>query len=240
MSGSPPAKLTGAESVDGGWLIAADAPLVNAGFVVTGSAGTLAEASLGKSLRSVFRLGVPAKQIELHGLPEGWRELARRAGDDSAVLLRAGEPAPALPEPEPYWNWTSLACGGVCLFAYFVYVIFFFGVSGGPNKGEAPFMASLMHLGAFLMLGWGLERIWFWAYLALVVAAIALGMWALNLRVWSEPRRTWLGRGMMLALHGGCAAIILLGPGYAPSLRWAGHGALRADTRVHRSAARSS
>lgn len=84
------------------------------------------------------------------------------------------------------------------------------GVTGGPNKGEHPFMVNLLHLG---IAGFWATRGWpagdRWTYLGLVGAGVLLGVAAMPWRVEDDPRKVWAGRVAMVALYLGLLAILI-------------------------------
>jgi hypothetical protein len=81
------------------------------------------------------------------------------------------------------------------------------GISGGPNKGEHPFLVTVLHLLCFLVLA----RRWPWGpwglYLALLGVALAASVAAIGLASGRRPARVWAMRAFLLALHGALFAV---------------------------------
>lgn len=80
------------------------------------------------------------------------------------------------------------------------------GVSGGPNHGEHPFLVTVLHLIGFFVLarGWPWGR---WGlYLGLLLATLALAVYAMSL-LGAPARRIWAVRAVMAALHAAMFAV---------------------------------
>lgn len=84
------------------------------------------------------------------------------------------------------------------------------GVTGGPNKGEHPFLVSVIHLILFFVLARGWARGPWWGYLGLLALTIAASLWAMRLAGRTGPK-VWFGRGLILMPHAGLFAIAAFG-----------------------------
>jgi len=151
---------------------------------------------------------VSENYVELLNLPLGWQKIEAPGPDKKSLLvLDRGQPLAPLPKPDrnDFWlmrhPWLSL---------FFVllgfYAVFAIGLSGGPNHGEHPFILNVCHLVGFLILSRAWNSDYYYTYLTIIVLALALSIYAIRIRIWDQPQRAWIFKGVMI----GCYAAMFL------------------------------
>jgi len=171
---------------------------------------------------------VSESHIELLNLPLGWQRIEAPGSDKTSLLvLERGQPLAPLPKPDEndFWfmrhPWLSL---------FFVllgfYAVFAIGLSGGPNHGEHPFILNVCHLVGFLILARAWSSNYYYTYLIMLVLALALSIYAIRIRIWDQPKRTWIFRGVMI----GCYAamfLIIQNKNYNSYTKWSSPGSIQ-------------
>ncbi|RPI79607.1 MAG: hypothetical protein EHM45_02235 [Desulfobacteraceae bacterium] len=173
------------------------------------------------------RHDVSEHYVELLNLPLDWQKIEAPSPDRTSLLvLERGQPSVSIPKTDKnnFWftrhPWFSL---------FFVllgfYAVFAIGLSGGPNHGEHPFILNVCHLAGFLFLARAWDNNYYYTYLAILVSALALSVYAIRIRIWDQPKRTWLFRGLVsgcyLALF-----LIIQTKSYSNYAAWSSPGSL--------------
>lgn len=149
------------------------------------------------------RHDVSEHYAELLNLPLDWQKIEAPSPDRTSLLvLERGQSWVPLPKPgkNDFWfmrhPWFSL---------FFIllgfYAVFSIGLSGGPNHGEHPFILNVCHLVGFLFLARAWNDNHYYAYLIILLLALALSIYAIRIRIWDQPKRTWLFRGVVSACY---------------------------------------
>ncbi|MCZ6688974.1 MAG: hypothetical protein O7H41_05170 [Planctomycetota bacterium] len=160
------------------------------------------------------RVGVLKNVIELHNLPEGWKEIAliSESGGWTKEISRAdGLEGPARLDQRGF-----MLGAGIVVYSCFAVLVLLWTFSPMARKGSYPVLANIGHLVLFF-LG---ARTWvgpiFWAYLAVALIALVLSAFTLE----TEHPRRW--RVCLLACYVVLFSIFVTNPEHVSEVRWAG------------------
>ncbi len=167
------------------------------------------------------RFGIPEDSIEILGAADTWEKIT--AGTDAGfetVLWQRGK------TPEPVENiikrgflpWVHRNLGFITVFGFALLMsAAFIGVTGGPTKGQVPFIVSFIHLTAFLFIKSPWTSWAFFAYLGLLAVLLGVSLYAMNAS--EDKRRHIISLISILTLYIAMFSIIVL-KDYKPYAVW--------------------